>query len=189
METRKSPRRKQSSVPLPPLPVQASSDVKPVAAVDMVASDSLTPAPKSPPPVLLQPQPTPSAEPMTLIDPVTGLLIPMRESEEGQYIPVNTDLVRFVIIYTSFSLSIRLLYYHIDSTKSIAAVITDYPNLNPCWALSGILSHEINTVFVDRSYPNLFKISKIMAICKKGNKPEKANYRPNAFAFQHLYDI
>ncbi|KAG7209371.1 hypothetical protein KM043_015471, partial [Ampulex compressa] len=29
-------------------------------------------------------------EPMTLIDPVTGMLIPMRESEEGQYIPVST---------------------------------------------------------------------------------------------------
>ncbi|KAH0544112.1 hypothetical protein KQX54_000381 [Cotesia glomerata] len=31
-----------------------------------------------------------SLEPMTLIDPVTGMLIPMRESEEGQYIPVST---------------------------------------------------------------------------------------------------
>jgi hypothetical protein len=30
-------------------------------------------------------------EPTTLIDPVTGLLIPMRESEEGQYIPVSTS--------------------------------------------------------------------------------------------------
>ena len=28
-------------------------------------------------------------EPTTLIDPVTGLLIPMREGEEGQYIPVG----------------------------------------------------------------------------------------------------
>ncbi|XP_011634825.1 protein split ends isoform X2 [Pogonomyrmex barbatus] len=32
-----------------------------------------------------------SHEPMTLIDPVTGMLIPMRESEEGQYIPVSTS--------------------------------------------------------------------------------------------------
>lgn len=32
-------------------------------------------------------------EPTTLIDPVTGLLIPMRESEEGQYIPVTTTPV------------------------------------------------------------------------------------------------
>lgn len=30
-------------------------------------------------------------EPTTLIDPVTGLLIPMREGEEGQYIPVVGD--------------------------------------------------------------------------------------------------
>ncbi|GAB1865999.1 Protein split ends [Camponotus japonicus] len=35
------------------------------------------------------PQKTVSLEPMTLIDPVTGMLIPMRESEEGQYIPVS----------------------------------------------------------------------------------------------------
>ncbi|XP_034950926.1 protein split ends isoform X2 [Chelonus insularis] len=36
-------------------------------------------------------KPTSSAlEPMTLIDPVTGMLIPMRESEEGQYIPVSS---------------------------------------------------------------------------------------------------
>ncbi|XP_018375319.1 PREDICTED: protein split ends-like isoform X2 [Trachymyrmex cornetzi] len=34
---------------------------------------------------------TVSHEPMTLIDPVTGMLIPMRESEEGQYIPVSTS--------------------------------------------------------------------------------------------------
>ncbi|XP_014262503.1 protein split ends isoform X3 [Cimex lectularius] len=32
-----------------------------------------------------------ATEPTTLIDPVTGLLIPMRESEEGQYIPVHND--------------------------------------------------------------------------------------------------
>lgn len=43
-----------------------------------------------------QPAPSPtqkpvSHEPMTLIDPVTGMLIPMRESEEGQYIPVSTS--------------------------------------------------------------------------------------------------
>ncbi|XP_020291623.1 protein split ends isoform X2 [Pseudomyrmex gracilis] len=36
------------------------------------------------------PQKAVSLEPMTLIDPVTGMLIPMRESEEGQYIPVST---------------------------------------------------------------------------------------------------
>ncbi|XP_011882782.1 PREDICTED: protein split ends isoform X3 [Vollenhovia emeryi] len=37
------------------------------------------------------PTPLKSHEPMTLIDPVTGMLIPMRESEEGQYIPVSTS--------------------------------------------------------------------------------------------------
>ncbi|XP_077264649.1 uncharacterized protein LOC143898799 isoform X2 [Temnothorax americanus] len=40
--------------------------------------------------VTLAPLKTVSHEPMTLIDPVTGMLIPMRESEEGQYIPVST---------------------------------------------------------------------------------------------------
>ena len=42
----------------------------------------------SPLPVTQKPA---SLEPMTLIDPVTGMLIPMRESEEGQYIPVSTS--------------------------------------------------------------------------------------------------
>lgn len=39
-------------------------------------------------------------EPTTLIDPVTGLLIPMRESEEGQYIPVMTAPVIIPIVPT-----------------------------------------------------------------------------------------
>lgn len=39
-------------------------------------------------------------EPTTLIDPVTGLLIPMRESEEGQYIPVTTAPVIIPIAST-----------------------------------------------------------------------------------------
>lgn len=30
-----------------------------------------------------------SSETTTLIDPVTGLLIPMQESEEGQYVPID----------------------------------------------------------------------------------------------------
>jgi len=30
-----------------------------------------------------------TSEPTTLIDPVTGLLIPMQESEEGQYVPID----------------------------------------------------------------------------------------------------
>lgn len=40
--------------------------------------------------VIPAPLKTVSHEPMALIDPVTGMLIPMRESEEGQYIPVST---------------------------------------------------------------------------------------------------
>lgn len=51
-------------------------------------------SPKAEEPVAQAVTPTPlktvSHEPMTLIDPVTGMLIPMRESEEGQYIPVST---------------------------------------------------------------------------------------------------
>lgn len=30
-----------------------------------------------------------TSETTTLIDPVTGLLIPMQESEEGQYVPID----------------------------------------------------------------------------------------------------
>ncbi|EFN80740.1 Protein split ends [Harpegnathos saltator] len=44
----------------------------------------------APPVTPTPPQKRVSLEPMTLIDPVTGDLIPMRESEEGQYIPVST---------------------------------------------------------------------------------------------------
>lgn len=44
----------------------------------------------APPVTPTPPQKKVSLEPMTLIDPVTGDLIPMRESEEGQYIPVST---------------------------------------------------------------------------------------------------
>ncbi|XP_073993505.1 spen family transcriptional repressor split ends isoform X2 [Rhodnius prolixus] len=35
-----------------------------------------------------------SPEPTTLIDPVTGLLIPMTESEEGQYVPLHSETNR-----------------------------------------------------------------------------------------------
>ncbi|RZF37011.1 hypothetical protein LSTR_LSTR004699 [Laodelphax striatellus] len=56
----------------------------------------LSPAAPAGPPVVkdepCKPQPPPaSKEPMTLIDPVTGLLIPMQESEEGQYVPLNNN--------------------------------------------------------------------------------------------------
>lgn len=37
-----------------------------------------------------------SEEPMTLIDPVTGLLTQMRECEEGKYIPVSTSAISIV---------------------------------------------------------------------------------------------
>lgn len=40
-----------------------------------------------------------SSETTTLIDPVTGLLIPMQESEEGQYVPIDDrEDDRYVII-------------------------------------------------------------------------------------------
>jgi len=87
LETRKSPRRKQSAV-APPVPVIA--EVKPTAVEEQPPPQQTPPQPPPLPP----PLPPPSAEPMTLIDPVTGLLIPMRESEEGQYIPVNSDHIR-----------------------------------------------------------------------------------------------
>jgi len=42
-----------------------------------------------------------SSETTTLIDPVSGLLIPMQESEEGQYVPINDrdDNNRYVLIF------------------------------------------------------------------------------------------
>ncbi|XP_046673537.1 protein split ends isoform X3 [Homalodisca vitripennis] len=104
IETRKSPRRKQSSVPpLPPPPVPVITEVVKPVVLEAVSEPSAVPTPLPPPPAPpVQPLPQattkpPSAEPMTLIDPVTGLLIPMRESEEGQYIPVNSDHVRPVV--------------------------------------------------------------------------------------------
>lgn len=40
---------------------------------------------------------TTSSETTTLIDPVSGLLIPMQESEEGQYVPIENGDLRYVI--------------------------------------------------------------------------------------------
>lgn len=41
-----------------------------------------------------------SSETTTLIiDPVSGLLIPMQESEEGQYVPINDEDDRFVFMF------------------------------------------------------------------------------------------
>ncbi|XP_075238533.1 spen family transcriptional repressor split ends isoform X2 [Lycorma delicatula] len=110
-ETRKSPRRKQAIMtsnqpvkeesprPTTPQPNQATQPPQPSSPINQTESSGQrlgSPLPASPMP---QPNPEksstpPSMEPMTLIDPVTGLLIPMRESEEGQYIPVNNDHVR-----------------------------------------------------------------------------------------------
>lgn len=91
LETRKSPRRKQCSAPpLPALDTPAAEVKSVVTPVEPAAPAK----PLTPPTALHTPAQPPSTEPMTLIDPVTGLLIPMRESEEGQYIPVNTDHVR-----------------------------------------------------------------------------------------------
>lgn len=42
------------------------------------------------------------AEPTNLIDPVSGLLIPMKEAEEGQYVPVRTDLNQLVPLNMNF---------------------------------------------------------------------------------------
>lgn len=51
-----------------------------------------------------------SSETTTLIvDPVSGLLIPMQESEEGQYVPINDDDDRFVFIYLNNYLLIYLI--------------------------------------------------------------------------------
>lgn len=38
-----------------------------------------------------------SSETTTLIDPVSGLLIPMQESEEGQYVPIDNRDLRYVL--------------------------------------------------------------------------------------------
>lgn len=43
-----------------------------------------------------------STEPTTLIDPVSGILMPMKESEEGQYVPVLTELNQLVPLNMNF---------------------------------------------------------------------------------------
>lgn len=89
METRKSPRRKHSATT-----GQSNVTVSDPGALatesEGEASEPVLPPASSPQPAT---QP-PSTEPMTLIDPVTGLLIPMQEGEEGQYIPVHSDQIR-----------------------------------------------------------------------------------------------
>lgn len=40
-----------------------------------------------------------TSETTTLIDPVTGLLIPMQESEEGQYVPIDDrEINRYIFL-------------------------------------------------------------------------------------------
>ncbi len=43
-----------------------------------------------------------STEPTNLIDPVSGLLIPMKEAEEGQYVPALTELNQLVPLNMNF---------------------------------------------------------------------------------------
>lgn len=110
LETRRSPRRKQAHPPfckdlmndVKPLPIETPQDVvtsSPVVPTSQPPMTVMATLPSVPQPttMILKPTPAVPAEPMTLIDPVTGLLIPMRESEEGQYIPVSTDHVRYDI--------------------------------------------------------------------------------------------
>ncbi|PSN39346.1 hypothetical protein C0J52_21870 [Blattella germanica] len=73
----------ESSIKSPETPMPASK-TKQSEKEDSEISAGLKPS---------KPQEEDNGEPTTLIDPVTGLLIPMRESEEGQYIPVTTTPV------------------------------------------------------------------------------------------------
>lgn len=109
--TRRSPRRKQTqpqqqpsapcsaeTSPAPtPTPVPPTPPTSAVPVVTPVVTELPLPSPPSPAaPSPAQVPPSSPAEPTTLIDPVTGLLIPMQESEEGQYIPVRAELNRLV---------------------------------------------------------------------------------------------
>lgn len=100
-EPRKSPRAGRKSIRRTSENTDDSSEEKiketPVAVPELQnKEESIPPRDETPkveetsPPVSSPTQKPVSHEPMTLIDPVTGMLIPMRESEEGQYIPVST---------------------------------------------------------------------------------------------------
>ncbi|XP_076626956.1 uncharacterized protein LOC143344622 isoform X6 [Colletes latitarsis] len=78
-----SSEEKVKEVPPPPPEPPSKEEVAPVRDEPPKVEETSQP---NPPPT----QKPLSHEPMTLIDPVTGMLIPMRESEEGQYIPVST---------------------------------------------------------------------------------------------------
>uniref|UniRef100_A0A1B6D8R2 Msx2-interacting protein n=1 Tax=Clastoptera arizonana TaxID=38151 RepID=A0A1B6D8R2_9HEMI len=112
LETRKSPRRKQnnpqptkelgalpieSKLPQAEVPVEAvTSSVVIPTSQPVVTTTAVLPSTPQPLASIQKPTPAVHTEPMTLIDPVTGLLIPMRESEEGQYIPVSSENARIL---------------------------------------------------------------------------------------------
>ncbi|KAF4517732.1 hypothetical protein B566_EDAN002937 [Ephemera danica] len=70
-----------SPTALPPQPQQQAQSAPPPSQKPQTAPVRVSP-----------PVPRRAEEPTTLIDPVTGLLTPMRESGEGQYIPVTTSV-------------------------------------------------------------------------------------------------
>ncbi|CAH1406626.1 unnamed protein product [Nezara viridula] len=74
--------QQQPPVPPPQQPIisQAQQIVKPIHKLTPLSKPEIKVGP------IMQQRP---GEPTNLIDPVTGLLIPMREGEEGQYIPVG----------------------------------------------------------------------------------------------------
>nr|CAD7197647.1 unnamed protein product [Timema douglasi] len=80
----------------------------------------LSSVPHSPSPV--KPRVEENKEPMTLIDPVTGLLMVMRESEEGQYIPVTTAPV--VVTATPTPSEGNMVEKQVEKGKILTSTIT-----------------------------------------------------------------
>nr|CAD7425499.1 unnamed protein product [Timema monikensis] len=80
----------------------------------------LSSVPHSPSPA--KPRVEENKEPMTLIDPVTGLLMVMRESEEGQYIPVTTAPV--VVTATPTPSEGNMVEKQVDKGKILTSTIT-----------------------------------------------------------------
>lgn len=72
---------------------------------DFPPSPVTTFVPSTSPSTIIPSSPVPariSTEPTNLIDPVSGLLIPMKEAEEGQYVPVLTELNQLVPLNMNF---------------------------------------------------------------------------------------
>ncbi|XP_072157551.1 uncharacterized protein spen isoform X2 [Bemisia tabaci] len=109
--TRRSPRRKQAAAqqaaspvpsvhdtPTPPAPASVPASLAPPAPAPVsspAGTVSEAPLPSPPSPAVPSPAQVPSCaptEPTMIIDPVSGLLVPMQESEEGMYVPVASDL-------------------------------------------------------------------------------------------------